>query len=55
MHIMSMSCSMVDSTSSDDCQSLLKVLMLKFDICIFCELFKNLGFCCINESVAYFS
>ena len=46
---------MADATSSDDWQSLLKVLMLKVDICIFFELFKNLGFWCINESVAYFS
>ena len=55
MHIMSISCSMADATSSDDWQSLLKVLMLKVDICIFFELFKNLGFWCINESVACFS
>ena len=54
MHIMSISCSM-DATSSDDWQSILKVLMLKVDICIFFELFKNLGFRCINESVACFS
>ena len=46
MHMMSISCSMADATSSDDWQSLLKVLMLKVDICIFFELFKNLGFCC---------
>ena len=42
---------MVDATSSDYSQSLLKVLMLKVDICIFFELFKNLGFWCINESI----
>ena len=35
---------MADATSSDDWQSHLKVLMLKVDICIFFELFKNLSF-----------
>ena len=39
---------MADATSSDDWKSLLKVLMLNVDICIFLELFKNLGFCCIR-------
>ena len=46
---------MADATSLDDWQSLLKVIMLKVDICICYELFKNLGFWCINESVACFS
>ena len=41
MHIMSISCPMADATSSDDWQSLLKVMMLKVDICIFCELLKT--------------
>ena len=48
MHIMSISYSMADATSSDDWQSLLKVLMLKVHISIFVELFKNLCFWCIN-------
>ena len=40
MQIMSISCSMADATNSGDWQSLLKVLMLKVDICMFFELFK---------------
>ena len=46
---------MADAISSDDWPSILKVLMLKVDIYIFCELFKNVGCCCINQSVACFS
>ena len=37
---------MSDAKSSDDWRSLLKFLMLKVNICIFFELFKNLGFRC---------
>ena len=55
MNIMAISCSIADPIRSDDWQSLLKVLMLKVDICMFFELFKNLCFWCINESVAFFS